>query len=130
MMTISTIMLLIMGLLVVADAYGSNVKGKAMDWLILIGKAIGATLGSSIAVIFDTGGDPYHKLISRFIIGTIMGVIFAPVFIDWMRWERTFDYWMASAASCGMMGYLILQIIYSPEIRLLIKRKLSKTDVK
>lgn len=128
-MVMGTIILLLMGLVIVADAYGSNIKVHAMDWVALLAKATGSTLGSSVAIIFEPGGGT-HKILSRFVIGVIMGVIFAPVFIDWMGWERSFDYWLASAAFCGMMGYLVTQIIYSPEIRLLIKTKLSGTKAK
>ena len=79
----------------------------------LIIKIIGASLGSSIAVVFKPGTDSYFRLVQRFIMGAIIGVISAPVIVDILKWEHRVDYWLAAASLGGLLGYLILQILFS-----------------
>ncbi len=85
----------------------------------------GATVGSSIAVVFKPGGDSVIKLIQRFVIGTILGFISAPVLIDTIGWKHTPDYWLASATLGGLVGYLLLQVLFSAEALDLVKRRLK-----
>ena len=85
---------------------------------VLIGiKAGGAALGSSIAVVFMPGGDKPLILLKRFVLGTIIGFISAPIILDWLRWESKFDYWLASATLGGLLGYLFLQVLFSRETK-------------
>ena len=85
----------------------------------------GATVGSSIAVVFAPGGDSWLKLLQRCVLGTIMGFITAPVLIDAAGWQHTPDYWLAAATLGGLIGYLLLQIVFSTEALALVKRKLK-----
>lgn len=94
---------------------------------VLIGvKAGGAAVGSSIAVVFKPGGDPWHRLLSRFIIGTCMGFIFSPLLSDFMGWPNTMNYWLASSCAIGMFSVLLLQILFSEETRRAIIDKVSQ----
>lgn len=70
-------------------------------------------IGSSVAIVFKPGGDSWLKLVQRFVLGTIIGVISAPVLIDLFGWNHTVDYWLASAAFGGLVGYLALQVLFS-----------------
>ncbi len=85
-------------------------------------KVSGGALGSSIAVVFKTGGDSRLKLVQRFVIGTIIGFISAPLIIDYMGWEHSSDFWLASATMGGVSGYLALQLLFNTDF----KRMLSK----
>lgn len=87
----------------------------------------GAAVGSSIAVVFRPGGDSWLKLAQRFVIGTILGFISAPVVIDTLGWKHSPDYWLASATLGGLIGYLLLQVVFSRETMDLVKRKLKGT---
>jgi len=127
---IAILLVLIAGIMAVAQAHGVSFIATRESRMLEIGpffaKAIGSTLGSGIAVIFRPGGDTRHKLISRFFIGAILGVIAAPVFIDYVEWEHTFDFWLASACFCGLVGYLMLEVLYSQEAWDFIKQRLRK----
>lgn len=87
-------------------------KLKMLDGPLII-KIIGASLGSSIAVIFKPGKDTYFRLFQRFIMGMIIGVISAPIITEFFGWKHAVDYWLASAALGGVLGYLILQVLLS-----------------
>lgn len=89
-------------------------------------KILGASIGSSIAVVFKPGADNGLRLLQRFIIGTIIGVISAPVVIDFFKWEHSPDYWLAAAALCGLNGYLVLQLLFSEQTHEAIKKRFSK----
>jgi len=83
---------------------------------ILWAKICGAVLGSSIAVIFQPADDTNKRLFARFIIGVVIGVVFSPVLIDWVKLEHTWDYWLASATFCGSIGVLALQVLFSQRV--------------
>jgi len=84
----------------------------------------GAALGSSIAVVFRPGGDGSLKLFQRFVIGTILGFIFAPQILDFFGWTRTPDYWLAAACLGGLISYLLLQALFSEQaLQYLLKLK-------
>ena len=95
-----------------------------MDFIFWI-KAGGAALGSSIAVVFKPGGDAWLKLLQRFVIGTVIGFITAPLIIDYIGWQHTTDYWLAAATLGGLLGYLFLQLIFSQEARRYLKDKVK-----
>lgn len=121
-------LILIAGIAAVAKAHGVNFdmeRRPMFDMGVLIAKATGATLGSGIAVVFEPGQDSFLQLVRRFILGSIMGVVFAPRFLDMMHWEPRLDNWVAAATTCGLIGYIILQIIYSPEIREAVKSRIK-----
>ena len=88
-------------------------------------KAGGAAMGSSIAVVFMPGGDTWLKLLQRFVIGTVLGFIFAPMIRDWLAWPSGGDYWLAAATLGGLVSYLALQLVFSQEARLWAKGKLG-----
>lgn len=96
-----------------------------MDMVLII-KIIGASLGSSIAIVFKPGGDGWLRLVQRFVLGTIIGVISAPVITDFFEWEHSFDYWLASAALGGLLGYLFLQLVFSESTINEIKKRTQK----
>ena len=79
----------------------------------LLAKLIGSFAGSSIAVVFQPGGDTKRRLIHRLIIGTVLGFIFAPFVTDYLNWQHTFDYWLASATLSGLFSVLALQVIFN-----------------
>jgi len=79
-------------------------------------KAIGSTLGSSLAVVFNSRDSNPLLMVKRFIIGAILGFIFAPIVIDHLGWKHEMDYWIASATLCGVLGYLSLQIVFSDKM--------------
>lgn len=89
----------------------------------LLVKIIGASIGSSIAVVFEPAGDSWFRLFKRFVIGTIIGVISAPVVIDLFSWEHKVDYWLASASLCGLVGYMLLQLLFSEQTRQTIRKR-------
>jgi len=91
----------------------------------IILKILGASLGSSIAVVFKPAGDSWFRLFQRFIIGLIIGFISSPVIMDWLEWEVRADYWIASAALGGLCGYLILQLLFSDATIEIIRKKVS-----
>ena len=93
-----------------------------MFWL----KVSGAAIGSSIAVVFKPCGDTKLKLLQRFVIGTILGFIFAPQLVDFFDWDHTLDYWLASATICGLLGYLMLQFLFSSDLRDAINKRIEK----
>jgi len=112
----------------VAKAHGVNFdmeRLQLVDWGVVIAKAAGATLGSGIAVVFEPARDSPLMLFKRFILGAIMGAIFAGRFLDFMHWEPRLDNWVAAATTCGLIGYIILQILYSPEIREAVKNRIK-----
>lgn len=84
---------------------------EALLWI----KAGGSMLGSSIAVVFTSTGDHPLVLLKRFVLGTIMGFISSPIIIDTLKWDHSFDYWLASATLGGLLGYLFLQMLFSNE---------------
>jgi uncharacterized membrane protein YdcZ (DUF606 family) len=87
-----------------------------MDLIFWI-KVAGGAIGSSIAVVFKTGGDPWLKLTQRFAIGTVGGFISAPALIDYMGWTHTPDYWLASATIGGVVSYLALQLLFNTDLK-------------
>lgn len=91
-----------------------------------ITKTAGAAIGSSIAVVFKPGGDPILKLIQRFIIGTILGVIFAPGVLYYLGWPQNFENWLSGSALTGLVSYLILQIIFSEKTSEVIRSRIKK----
>jgi len=90
--------------------------GFILNHPILWAKIVGAVLGSSIAVIFQPAGDNNRRLLARFVIGVVIGVVFSPVLIDWLKLTHTWDYWLASATFCGAVGVLALQILFSQRV--------------
>lgn len=88
-------------------------------------KVAGASIGSSIAVVFKPGQDKGWSLVKRFILGTIIGFIAAPVVIDWLNWEHTVDYWLAAATFSGLLGYLFLQLLFSEAAARAVKSRLN-----
>jgi len=76
-------------------------------------KLVGSSMGSSIAVTFKPAND--NKLIwaKRFILGTIIGFVSAPIIIDLFGWKHSYDYWLASSTMGGLLGYMILQVVLS-----------------
>lgn len=88
---------------------------------LLLAKIVGSIAGSSIAVVFQPGGDTKRRLINRFIIGTVLGFIFAPFVIDYLNWQHTFDYWLASATLSGLFGVLAMQFIFNLDFNKLIR---------
>lgn len=92
----------------------------------LLVKIIGASIGSSVAVVFKPGVDNRLRLVQRFVLGAIIGVIFAPVAIDFFKWKHSPDYWLAAAALCGLLGYLALQLLFSETTSELIKSRIKK----
>ena len=93
----------------------------AIIWL----KIAGASVGSSIAVVFQPGRDRGWKLVQRFVIGAILGFIGAAPALDWLGWPRSPDYWLAAATLCGLGGYLCLQIVFSTEALDFLRRRLG-----
>ena len=93
--------------------------------LILWLKFGGAAVGSSIAVVFRPGRDRGWKLVQRFVIGTILGFIGAPVLLDWLGWPRSADYWLAASTLCGLVGYLFLQMLFSAAAVEFLKQRLG-----
>ncbi len=83
---------------------------------ILLAKIIGAVLGSSIAVIFQPDHDTPTRLLARFVIGVVIGVVFSPVVLDWFKLAHVWDYWLAASTGCGATGVLIMQIIFSKRV--------------
>ena len=125
---LAILLILIAGTMAVAKAHGVNFDMERLpmfDVGVMIAKATGATLGSGIAVVFEPAHDSIPMLFKRFVLGTIMGVVFAPRFLDLMRWEPRLDNWVAAATTCGLIGYIILQILYSPEIREAVKNRIK-----
>ena len=80
-------------------------------------KVGGGAIGSSIAVVFRTGGEPLLKLTQRFVIGTVIGFISAPLIIDYLGWTHTTDFWLASATLGGVVGYLALQLLFNTDFK-------------
>ena len=81
-------------------------------------KISGATIGSSIAVVFQPGNDSNRTLVKRFVIGVILGVISAPIILDFFTWPHTPDYWLAASCIGGLIGYLLLQWVFTRELLL------------
>ena len=75
-------------------------------------KAVGATIGSSLALIFRPNCTPF-VLFQRFLVGVIFGFILAPIVIDYFGWKHTFDYWLASSTLTGALSYYVLNLIFS-----------------
>ena len=92
----------------------------AVFWL----KIGGASMGSTIAVVFKTGGDTNAKLFQRFVLGTIIGFISSPVLIDFLGWTHTPDYWLAAATLSGILGYLFLKLIFRDAAANAVKKRL------
>ena len=97
------------------------------EFLIPVMKSIGAMVGSSIAVVFQGGGESGVKIFQRFIIGMSSGFISAPVIVDALSWDHTrADYWLAASTLGGVSSYLVLQFLFSKDTLDLIKKRLSK----
>jgi len=90
--------------------------GFILNHPVIWAKVCGAVLGSSIAVIFQPAGDNNRRLFARFVIGTVIGVVFSPVLIDWLKLVHSWDYWLASATACGATGVLVLQVLFSQRV--------------
>lgn len=101
----------------------------SLDSLLLV-KIAGASIGSSIAVVFRPSSDSVLRLFQRFVIGTIGGVIFAPIMMDTMKWPREIEYWLSASATCGLVAYLCLQLLFSRSTKDIaqevIKKKIGK----
>jgi len=111
---IGVLIILGLGVILVAQSHGveMNIRTPNMEfWSVIVAKVIGAASGSAIAVVFKKGGDSKEKLFHRFLIGFILGMIFAPLLRTKMGWDYSFDIWLASACVCGLLSYLVLQII-------------------
>ncbi|MBW5289462.1 hypothetical protein [Abyssogena phaseoliformis symbiont] len=78
-----------------------------------LAKVLGSVMGSAIAVVFNSKESNNLLMFQRFIIGAVIGFISAPVIIDKFGWTHTFDYWLASAALAGTLGYFLLQLLFS-----------------
>ena len=89
----------------------------------LLIKIIGASLGSSIAVVFKPGGDSKMKLFQRFLIGVIIGVIASPIIRDWLEWPALVDYRLAAGTLGGLFGYLVLQLLFSEKTHEILKKR-------
>ncbi len=78
----------------------------------MMAKLIGAILGSSIAIVYVKDCTPTSLLI-RFVIGVICGFIAAPIIIDYLKWEHSFDYWLAASTLGGVGSYFTLHHVFS-----------------
>lgn len=96
-----------------------------MDSLIIL-KIAGASIGSSIIVVFRPGGDSDWKLFQRFVIGLVVGVIAGPVVHDLLNFPSGAEYIIASAGLCGLVAVFGLQILLSKDIADAIKEYRSK----
>lgn len=123
------VIILIMALTAVASDYlprldelmrTNEIMGDLSALFII--KAIGSAIGSAIAVVFQPHGDQRLKLIQRFVIGTILGFISAPLIIDYFGWAHRMDYWLAASTFGGLIGYLSLQVVFSIEYKAIAKR--------
>ncbi len=94
--------------------------------MVVMLKAGGATIGSSIAVVFKPSEDNYLVLFKRFVLGAIIGFISAPVLIDFLGWPHIFDYWLAASTLGGLLGYLFLQLLFSDAAIVAVKKRLPK----
>ena len=81
-----------------------------------LAKLLGSVMGSAIAVVFNSKESNNLLMLQRFIIGSVIGVVAAPVVIDKLAWAHTFDYWLASAALAGVTGYFLLQLLFSDKL--------------
>ena len=90
--------------------------GFILNHPVIWAKVCGAVLGSSMAVIFKPAGDNNQRLFARFVIGVVVGVIFSPVLIDRLKLAHNWDYWLASATFCGLVGVLALHLIFSQKV--------------
>lgn len=126
---IGLLIVMTVSLIVVAQAYGVDmeIQRTMIDWMTVLAKATGATIGSAIAVVFNSDNESPIKVVQRFVIGAIIGFTFSPVFRDWIGWPYQFDYWMASSIVCGCVGYLILQILYSRAFRQYLTGRMTRS---
>lgn len=126
---IGLLIVTLVSLIVVAQAYGVDmeIQRTMIDWVTVLAKATGASIGSAIAVVFNSEHESTLKIVQRFVIGAIIGFTFSPVFRDWAGWPYQFDYWMASAIVCGCVGYLTLQILYSRAFKEHVFGKLARS---
>ena len=83
-----------------------------LDSLLFL-KIAGASLGSSIAVIFKPNGDSDQKIFERFAIGTVIGTIISPFTMKWMDVEPEFYFWLGCSVLSGLVALLVLQLLFS-----------------
>lgn len=94
--------------------------------ILLIKKIIGASIGSSIAVVFKPDGDTKAQLWKRFWIGVVIGSIACPILMDWFGWPTTTEYVISAASLGGVTGVLALQLLFSNATRDLIDAGIKK----
>ncbi len=111
-----------LGLLLVAEAYGADWDhARMMDLQVLAAKIIGGTIGSAIAVVFQS-----DKKFPKFIIGLNIGVIFAPFPLMLWDLEHTLEMWVSSSCLCGLLGYMILWHLYSRKTRQALQKRVEE----
>jgi hypothetical protein len=89
-------------------------------------KVSGALTGSSIAVVFKPGGDSYSRLIKRVVLGFIIGVLSASRIRILLGWELNFESFLQASAIGGLVGYMLLQLLFSDAVANKIKEKAGK----
>lgn len=98
-------------------------ENKLPDPNVFLVKAVGSGMGSSIAVIFTD--DSKINIFKRWIVGLIAGFVSAPFIIDHFEWQHSLDYWLASATLGGLMGYLVIETIFTSGIKDILKKRLK-----
>ena len=88
-------------------------------------RILGAILGSSVAVIFRHSEESGERIVDRWLIGLIIGSIFAPHVLNYMNWPNTWDYWLSSGAVMGLLGYLLMRLLFSEALYSAIQKKIT-----
>jgi len=91
-------------------------------------RMLGAFIGSSVAVNFRWRGGTARSLISMLAVGVATGFVSSRWIIDFFKWSNTSDYWMISSAIGGVLGYLLLKILFSAKAESAIKEKVGLND--
>jgi hypothetical protein len=115
------VIILILAVHVLKKEFGTMPDGFSA----LLVKVLGAGTGSGVAVLFRPGRDGILRLLLRWLVGLWVGYSGTGAAIEYFSLSTSDDMVLFVASALGITGYMLVQIVLSPEVANYLKSKLG-----